>query len=427
MTRSPALQRVVDQFAAIREAMSAPSDLGPVGQFRAICETIALGDDPIDGMVSAADGAPVPCEWICHASADPDVRLLLLHPGSFMAFAQRSNRRYASWVSRACGAAVLVPDYRLAPEHPFPAALEDSMAAYLWMRDNGPAGAAPARQVFMGGDSAGGTLTLAGMLWLRDKGLPLPDAAVAISSWTDLTLASPSYQTRAEADPLSSREAVEGSAQVYLAGADPADPYASPLLGDLGGLSPTLLMVGDAEVILDDSVRFAAKAQACGSDVEVEVWPQMIHCWPVFANVLPEGQAALDRMGAFLKAVGARRDALMAAEDRRVQALLAGRLEDLRVVLAPEAVHIHANGRVEALAPYLAGLASGARYLRMDRRTLDLRLHGRTATMLGAIDVEIERADGSRAALTAQITQTWVERDDGWKMTLFHACPASPA
>ena len=305
MSRSPALQRVVDQFAAIREAMSAPSDLGPVEQFRAICETIALGDDPIDAVVTVAQGAPVPSEWICAAGADPDVRLLLLHPGSFIGFAKNSNRRYAGWVSKATGAAVLVPDYRLAPEHPYPAALEDSTASFLWMRENGPAGPGPAITSFMGGDSAGGTLTLASMLWLRDHGRPLPDAAAVISSWTDMTLSSPSYETRAEADPLSSREAVAGSVAVYLAGADPADPYASPLLGDLHGLAPTLLLVGDAEVILDDSVRFAAKAQAAGGDVTVEVWPDMIHCWPVFANILPEGQAALDRMGEFLRQKGA--------------------------------------------------------------------------------------------------------------------------
>lgn len=295
-----ALRRIIEHFKDVRRRMSNPGPLSPIEQFRAVCDTIMIADGPIDAVVTPAVGAPVGCEWVCAPGTDPRKRLMMLHAGSFIAYARQSYRRFGAWMSAATGASVLVVDYRLAPEHPYPAAPHDAHAAFLWMRDHGPAGPAPADRAWVMGDSAGGTLAMATALMLKDGRQPLPDAIVAVSPILDLTGSAPSYETRAKADPLSSRAAVMGSAATYLAGGDPRDPYASPLFGDLGGLPPTLILVGDAEVILDDSTRFAAKAQALGSPVTVEVWPRMVHCWPIFADVLPEARAAIERIGAYL-------------------------------------------------------------------------------------------------------------------------------
>lgn len=303
---NPGLQRVIAHLADVRRRMSDPGALSPIEQFRAVCDTIMIGDGPINATITPARGSPIGCDWIRAPGADPDRRLLMLHAGSFIAYARQSYRRYCSWISAATGASVLAADYSLAPERPYPAAPNDCHAALLWMRDNGPERRGPAQKAWVMGDSAGGTLALALPLMLKDRGEPLPDAIVAVSPILDLTGSAASYETRAKADPLSSRNAVLGSAATYLAGADPRQPYASPLFGDLAGLPPTLILVGDAEVILDDSTRFAAKAEAAGSLVTLEVWPQMIHCWPIFAAVLPEGRAAIERMGQYLRASAAK-------------------------------------------------------------------------------------------------------------------------
>lgn len=304
---SPGLQLIIERLADVRRRMSNPGALTPVEQFRAVCDTIMPGEGPIDATVTPARRSPVGCEWLCAPGANPRRRILMLHAGSFIAYARQSLRRYAAWISAATGASMLLLDYRLAPEHPYPAAPNDVHTAYLWMRRNGPTGRGRADQIWVMGDSAGGTLALALPLMLRDRQQPQPDAIVAVSPWLDMTGSAASYETRAKTDPLSSRKAVMGSAAIYLAGADAREPYASPLFGDLSGLPPALILVGDAEVILDDSTRFAAKAKAAGSPVEIEVWPRMIHCWPEFAAVLPEGRAAIDRMGVYLRTIAAAR------------------------------------------------------------------------------------------------------------------------
>ena len=234
-----------------------------------------------------------------HATADQ--RLLYLHGGGYVICSPDTHRDLAGRIHRL-RVAVLVLDYRLAPEHPYPAAVHDALAALRWMDTHGPKGTAPARATFVAGDSAGGGLTLATLIAARDAGVRLPDAAVAISAWTDLACTGNTMRTRADADPMVTEAVLSRMVRDYLQGGDARQPLASPLYADLRGLPPLLMQVGDAEVLLDDTTRVADKARAAGVDVTVEIYPEMIHIFQLFAPILPEGQQAIERIGAFIRA-----------------------------------------------------------------------------------------------------------------------------
>ncbi len=293
---SPQLQELIDQM---RSAPPIDPTLTPQQQ-RANYETITY-PMPDNTTVTPVDAGGVPGEWVVAQGADPARRLLHLHGGGYVIGSVNSHRDLAAALSHASGCAALILDYRLAPEHPYPAALDDALAAYRWMRANGPNGAATADATFIAGDSAGGGLTLATMLAARDAGDPLPDAAVTISAWTDLTQSGDSIIGRAEADPRVTVASLDKFANCYLNGADAKTPLASPLSADLAGLPPLLIQVGDAEILLDDSTVFADKAKAAGVDVTLEVWPEMFHVWHHQWAVLPEAQQAVDRIGEYLK------------------------------------------------------------------------------------------------------------------------------
>jgi monoterpene epsilon-lactone hydrolase len=192
---------------------------------------------------------------------------------------------------------VLLLDYRLAPEHPYPAAVEDAVQAYRWLL----AGGVDAAAIAIAGDSAGGGLTISTLLALRDEGLPQPGAAVAISPWTDLTLQAASIEALAERDPIVRASDLTRYRDWYLGGADPRHPGASPAHADLTGLPPLLVHVGEAEVLLDDAVILTENGRRDGVDVTLETWPEMVHVWHVFAGRVPESTAAVDRIGAFLQ------------------------------------------------------------------------------------------------------------------------------
>jgi monoterpene epsilon-lactone hydrolase len=229
--------------------------------------------------------------------SQPARHVLYLHGGAYRAGAP-STYRHLTWrIARATRASVLVIDYRLAPEHPFPAALEDSVAAYRWLL----ADVGEPRRLALIGDSAGGGLVLATLLKLRDNDIPLPGAAVALSPWTDLALTGPSLRLNAEADPMLNADELPLVAAQYLGGADPRDPYASPLYGDPAGLPPTLFHVGSDEILRDDSVRMADKMRAAKCHVELEIWPRMPHVWHLFAPFLPEARRAIARIGDFVQ------------------------------------------------------------------------------------------------------------------------------
>jgi acetyl esterase/lipase len=227
----------------------------------------------------------------------PDRLVLYLHGGAYVAGSPALYRDFIWRVATASRSRVVVPDYRLAPEHPFPAALDDAVNAYRWLLHGG---ASPQRIALMG-DSAGGGLVLGALLRLRDEGAPLPGAAVALSPWTDLALTGESLRRNAGLDAIVDPAEMPRFAGYYLGGADPHTPYASPLYGDPTGLPPTLIQVSDEETLLDDSVRLAERMRAAGCDVSLEVWPRMPHVWQTWARVVPEARRALVRIGAFVQ------------------------------------------------------------------------------------------------------------------------------
>ena len=251
--------------------------------------------------------APVTCErvsaggvdgeWISPANAPENKAILYFHGGGFRIGSVSSHRDLIARIALASGCRVLAINYRLAPEHRFPAALDDAIAAYRWMLDCGLTSA----NIAFAGDSAGGNLVLAAMLALRERRLPLPVSAVLMSPWTDLAATGASYISRAEADPIHQRAMILALAKNYLGGqGDPYDPLVSPLYADLGGLPPLLIQVGDRETVLDDFVMFADMARAAGIDVNLEVWDGMIHVFQMFGAELPEARQAIASIAGFL-------------------------------------------------------------------------------------------------------------------------------
>jgi epsilon-lactone hydrolase len=250
-----------------------------------------------DVKTEKVDAGGVPAEWVSVPSSDPSIIVLYLHGGGYIIGSTNTHRDEVSRICRASAARALVIDYRLAPEHPFPAAVEDATAAYRWLLAQG---IDPAR-IVIAGDSAGGGLTAATVVALRDAGERMPGAAVMMSAWADLTQSGESMKTKANVDPIIQQEFLDEAAGHYLNGADARDPLASPVYADLSGLPSLLLQVGERETLLDDSTRFAARAKAAGVDVTLEVWDEMIHVWQIFAPMLPEGQQAIDRIGKWVR------------------------------------------------------------------------------------------------------------------------------
>jgi monoterpene epsilon-lactone hydrolase len=252
--------------------------------------------------IAAVDAHGVPCEWITTPASDPRHRLLYFHGGGYVIGSAKTHRRLCENLAQATGCAVLNVDYRLAPEHPFPAAVDDGLATLRFIREQGPEGPGAAAALFVAGDSAGGGLVLATLLAAKRDGVRLPDGAIGISAWTDLAGTGASIASRRAKDPLIRDPGMlTGMASQYLGDADARDPLASPLYGDLAGLPPLLLQVGDCEILLDDTTRVAAKAREAGVAVEEEVWPEMFHVWHSMAPILPEGQQAIDRIGRFVR------------------------------------------------------------------------------------------------------------------------------
>lgn len=241
---------------------------------------------------------PGPAERLTPAGARTDAAVIYLHGGGYVIGSPRSHRHLAAAIAAAAGVTALVPEYGLGPEHPFPAAVDDAVAAYVWLLRQGME---PGR-IVIAGDSAGGGLTVATLVAIRDRGRPLPAGGVCISPWVDLTCGGASYVTRADRDPIVTREGVAEMARLYLGGTEAKNPLASPLHADLRRLPPLLIHVGDDEVLLDDSVQLAAQAKAAGVDAKLENWPEMIHVWHWFLPMLDEARRAVAGIGEFVKA-----------------------------------------------------------------------------------------------------------------------------
>jgi monoterpene epsilon-lactone hydrolase len=265
--------------------------------------------------ITPVDCGGVPGEWVQAPGADPSRRTLFIHGGAFMFGSPKSHRTLSARFAELTGGAVLAIDYRLMPEHPRRAGIDDCRSAYRWMLEHGPGVAAAPSAVFVAGDSAGGNLTLSLLNWVRDQGLRAPDAAVALSPLTDATLSSPSMRTTVESDkmlgPLFGKMA--RVPQVLLlwfgwwqARINPSDPVISPLRGDLSRLPPVLVQASEVEMLFDDCRRYVNRAQAAGSPVRLQQWNHMVHVWQIFNPELPEANQALAEIGKFLEAAAPR-------------------------------------------------------------------------------------------------------------------------
>jgi epsilon-lactone hydrolase len=253
---------------------------------------------PPDVSVEPVTANGVPAEWTSTPGANPARVILFLHGGGYISGSLNSHRHMIAQAGREAQARTLALGYRLAPGHPFPAALEDALAGYRYLLAQG---IAPAN-IVMAGESAGGGLAVAALVSLRDAGEPLPACVWCSSPWVDLEQSGASMSEKAAVDPLIQKTYLDELAATYLNGADPRTPLASPLHADLHGLPPMLIQVGSAETLLDDAVRLARMAGAAGVRVNLEVWPDMIHAWHLFYQQLAAGRRALQSVGAFVRA-----------------------------------------------------------------------------------------------------------------------------
>jgi epsilon-lactone hydrolase len=263
--------------------------LDEVGSIWPVADDVSLGSVDLDG---------VPGEWSIAPGSGATRVLLFFHGGGYCSGSILSHRRMVTEAGRAAGTRTLAVGYRLAPEHPFPAALEDALTAWRYVRNQGVA----AGHIAVGGDSAGGGLTVALINRLRDAGEELPGCAWLVSPWTDLTISGETLATKDAVDPIIHDGYLGELADAYLpAGMDRKDPQVSPLYADLKGLPPALIQVGSAETLLADATRFAAAAGAADVRVTLEIWPHMIHAWHLWNAHLEPGRRALTNAGSFIR------------------------------------------------------------------------------------------------------------------------------
>lgn len=289
-------QSEIDALRALLKSSPRPTTLA---ERRARLDAIAAVD-PVEGDIALTpvDAGGVPAEWSLAPGSDAAKVLLFLHGGGYISGSLTSHRTMASGAGRAAGICTLAIAYRLAPEHPFPAALEDALAAYDFLLSHGY----EASRIAVGGDSAGGGLTLAVFQSLRTRGAALPAAGWLVSPWVDLRMTGASMDTKDAVDPLIHRDYLQQLADAYLSGgASPDDPLVSPLYADLSGLPPLLVQVGSAETLLDDAVRIAGRAGAADVPVTLSVYPHMIHAWAIWHQRLGAGRRSLEEAGSFLR------------------------------------------------------------------------------------------------------------------------------
>lgn len=257
-----------------------------------------------------ADAGGVPAEWVIADGADTSRRVLYIHGGGFVVGSPKSHRAITSKFARITGCAVLAIDYRLMPEHHYRDCIEDCRTAYRWILENGPDGPGEIERLYVGGDSAGGNLTLSLAAWIRDRGLRAPEAVVAMSPLTDVTFSGASVVANLDSDimlkpflkPLTKLPQFVKSWYVFWTyRVRPSNPVVSPLLGDLSDLPPTLVQASEAEMLLDDARRYVCKAHASGSPARLQTWSDMVHIWQIFDAVLPQAVEAWDEIDRFLE------------------------------------------------------------------------------------------------------------------------------
>lgn len=243
----------------------------------------------------SADG--VAAEWTATPGVARDAAILYFHGGGYVIGSLDSHRHMVSEAGRTANCVALALDYRLAPEHPFPAPVEDAVTAYRYLLAHG----FKPERVALAGDSAGGGLVVAAMVAIREAGLPQPGCGWALSPWIDMEAIGESMESKAAVDPSVQKPGILDMARLYLGGANPRSPLAAPLYADLTGLAPLLIQVGAAETLLDDAVRLAQRAGAADVFVDLQIWPEMVHVWPLYWPELKAGKRALDDAGAFVR------------------------------------------------------------------------------------------------------------------------------
>ncbi|MEV6501732.1 alpha/beta hydrolase [Streptomyces prunicolor] len=277
-----------------------PLDLGgEAAQQRALFHDM-MTSIPLPPDVKTTEGelGGVPVVTVETPATDPAAVLLYLHGGAYVIGSAADAAGLAAEVSRRTGARAVCVDYRLAPEHPFPAAVDDALAVYRALLEDGT----PSSAIAFVGESAGGGLVAATLVAAKDAGLPQPASATVFSPWADLTVSGDSATSKAAVDASLTPEGLRIRARDYLGSADPTTPHASPVFADLTGLAPLFIQVGSYEILLDDAVRLAARAAEHDVHVELQVWPEVPHVFQAFAALLDEGAAALDAAGAFIRA-----------------------------------------------------------------------------------------------------------------------------
>jgi epsilon-lactone hydrolase len=288
------------EIAAIREVIASRPKPKDIAEMRHNIDARGLAYGvSADVTVEAVDAGGVRAEWTSTANADPRRAILYVHGGGYVIGSLDSHRHAVSEIGRAGGTKVLALDYRLAPEHPFPAPIDDSLAGYRFLLS---AGFKPGN-IAIAGDSAGGGLVVAALVAIRDAGLPQPSCAWTISPWVDMEAIGGSMTAKAGEDPTVQKDGIAFMARSYLNGADPRHPLAAPLYADLTGIAPLLIQVGAAETLLDDSVRLAGVAGAAHVPVTLEIWPEMIHVWHVYHPNLAAGRRAIVAGGNYVKAM----------------------------------------------------------------------------------------------------------------------------
>ncbi|WGR93696.1 alpha/beta hydrolase [Bradyrhizobium sp. ISRA443] len=287
------VERAIERLRAIYRGWSRETS---VAQMRSDWDSAFAGCS-VQVTCQSVSAGGVDGEWLVPSDAPRDKAILYFHGGGFRIGSIASHRDLIARIADTSGCRVLAIDYRLAPEHRFPAALDDALIAYRYLRDQGLRTA----DIAFAGDSAGGNLVLGAMLAARERGWPLPAAGALMSAWTDLAATGASYENRAEADPIHQRAMILALAKNYLGkDGDPHDPLASPLYADLAGLPPLLVHAGDRETVRDDSTELAARAKAAGVDVELQVWDGMIHVFQLFPEI-PQAREAIASLANFLR------------------------------------------------------------------------------------------------------------------------------
>ncbi len=258
-----------------------------------------MGKLPEGTIVEKTSIDDINAEWIYTSKANEDKVILYLHGGGYIIGSADTHRMPCASLTQSTNAKVLLLEYRLAPENPFPAALDDATSAYRWLLMQG----FKSENIIIAGDSAGGGLSLALIQVLKEDGLPLPAGVICLSPWTDLTMGFDSHHSKATADPILRADNLQLWASSYVDNASPRNPLISPAFADFSGFPPLFIQVGSEEVLLDDSLQVAEKAKSAGVDVTLKVWEGLWHVWHTAGDFLPESRAAFEEIGEFVKRI----------------------------------------------------------------------------------------------------------------------------